>query len=76
MILKIQIHDFPDEAAEYLEACARIRNMGRSIFIRTLLEKIAEDQMVLAIMDDNSVPVPRPRLGTHKHHPWNKGRSP
>jgi len=42
------------EEGEYFEACARIRNMSKTSFFRLLLRTIANDQLVYAILDDDS----------------------
>ncbi len=41
-----------DATANYLDKCARIRNISRTCLINRLLDVIAEDQMVGGILDD------------------------
>lgn len=52
--LKFQFRNFASEYVRYFEACARIRELSRPALIRKLLEMIAEEQLVLAILDDDS----------------------
>lgn len=49
--IRLIIH--PDTAeGEYLNACARIRNISLSALVRRLVRAAANDQMVSAILDD------------------------
>ena len=43
-----------DSAWDYLESCARIRNISCSRLIQRMIRVIGEEQMVLSILDDNS----------------------
>lgn len=52
--LKFQFKNFAPEYVRYFEACARIRVLSRPRLIRKLLEMIAEEQLVLTILDDDS----------------------
>ena len=40
--------------SDYLVACARIRNITVSALVRKLIQTIDRDQLVLAILDDDS----------------------
>ena len=42
-----------DATANYLDKCARIRNISRTCLINRLLDVVAEDQMVGGILDDS-----------------------
>lgn len=44
----------PPDAQDYLETCARIRNISKSSLMRRLLSTITNDQLVLSILDDDS----------------------
>jgi hypothetical protein len=44
--------DLSPEASEYLFASARIRGISMSALVRRLLETIANDGLVLSILDD------------------------
>ena len=46
--------DVPDtsEHGEYLRSCARIRDISPTALLRTLIETIATEQLVLAVLDD------------------------
>ncbi len=41
-----------DETADYLDKCARIRNISRTCLINRLLNVVAEDQLIGSIFDD------------------------
>lgn len=57
MIIDVRIN--PDEeAGEYMISCARIRNMTVTAMVREIVEKVAQDQLVLAVLDDD---------GRHRH---------
>lgn len=43
-----------DESKRYIDACARIRCISRTRLVERLLKLIADDQMVLGILDDDS----------------------
>lgn len=47
-----------DESERYMDACARIRRISRTRLIERLLKLVADDQMVLGILDDESKPWP------------------
>lgn len=46
--------DFTDEAERYLTACARIRGISQTRLIQRLFNVICSEQMVLAVLDDDS----------------------
>ncbi len=41
-----------DVTANYLDKCARIRNISRTCLINRLLDVVAEDQLIGSIFDD------------------------
>ena len=41
-----------DETADYLDKCARVRNISRASLLRRLFDTIAEDQLAAGILDD------------------------
>jgi hypothetical protein len=51
-----RIKQLTPEQFEYLDACARIRNISTSRLCSRLLTTIADNQMVLAVLDDDSRP--------------------
>lgn len=48
--------------SEYLETCARIRNVTLSTLLRRLVDAIDRDQLVLAVLDDEE------RYRRHERH--------
>lgn len=46
--------DLEDEGGHYMVACARIRDITLTELVRRLLRVVSEDQLVLAILDDDS----------------------
>jgi hypothetical protein len=44
------------EQLNYLDACARIRQVHISVLVRRLINTIATEQMVLNVLDDDSRP--------------------
>ena len=59
-VRRIHLSDnFSEAEYEYLDACARIRDVSVPGLIKMLIRVIAEDQMVRSIMDDDSQPVDR-----------------
>lgn len=65
MIIEIHIdHDTKD----YIESCARIRDVTVTRLLKAIVEKVCEDQLVLAVLDDDSQPFPA-RRGQRKFHP-------
>jgi hypothetical protein len=44
------------EADEYIERCARIRQISRKRLLQRILEVVCDDQLVLGILDDDSKP--------------------
>jgi hypothetical protein len=62
--MQITIHDL-GESGEYLVRCARIRDITVVKLVRDLLDVIARDQLVLAILDDDGRPRPRERYERH-----------
>jgi hypothetical protein len=57
--------EISDPHFEYLDACARIRGVTMSGLVGRLLHTIAEDQLVLSVLDDSSTQ--NLRLGEWKH---------
>lgn len=49
---------FSEEEASYLQAAARIRKITQSRLIERLIRVIAVNQMVLNILDDDSISEP------------------
>lgn len=47
--------DITGSDLEYLEACARIRDITARSLVRRLLTVIARDQMVACILDDEAI---------------------
>ena len=41
-----------DETADYLDRCARIRNISRASLLRRVFDTIAEDHLMAGILDD------------------------
>jgi hypothetical protein len=58
--------DISDEHMEYFNACARIRNIALGPMFGRLLSAIAQDQLVLSILDDDSKPCRR-GAGEHRY---------
>lgn len=46
----------PETGADYLKACARIRRTSVTNLIVQVIETVARDQLVLAVLDDDSQP--------------------
>jgi hypothetical protein len=40
--------------SDYLKSCARIRKITMAALVRKLINKISDDQLVLAVLDDDS----------------------
>lgn len=51
-LVRMNLNELKPETAEYLQACARIRDVNTVSLVRRLLNVIAEDCMVSAILDD------------------------
>jgi hypothetical protein len=43
---------------DYLAAAARIRRLSSSHLLRIVVDKLLDDQLILAVMDDDSKPYP------------------
>lgn len=52
----LHVFDHNTEHGQYIIACARIRNMTVTHLVRELVDVIARDQLVLAVLDDDSKP--------------------
>lgn len=51
----VSAHIDPDtEAGRYMLACARIRQVGLSALVHRLISTISTEQLVLAVLDDDS----------------------
>ncbi len=48
------------EAGRYLVSCARIRKIAVSVMVRRMVDVIADEQLVLSILDDESRPSRNP----------------
>lgn len=46
-----------EEQKDYIVRCAAIRQCSVSVLVRQLIRVIANDQMVLAVLDDDSQPL-------------------
>jgi hypothetical protein len=55
----MQVHYVP--RTDYFHRCARIRNISTSELMRRVIGTIERDQLVLAILDDDSSPEERER---------------
>lgn len=51
---QVALNDLSEESERYLEACARIRGISLTRLLQRLLKTIADDQMVLSVLDDDS----------------------
>lgn len=51
---QVVLNDLSEESERYLEACARIRGISLTRLLQRLLKTIADDQMVLGVLDDDS----------------------
>lgn len=62
--MPILIKTISPKTEDYLASCARIRDITLTALITKLIETIAQDQLVLSILDDDSRPAPREK-GKH-----------
>ena len=69
MWLKI---DLPDEDWEYLKTCARIRHTSMRGLCGKLLHEIAEGQLTLAILDDESRPIQGRKYQKYRYEIWSQ----
>ena len=69
MWLKI---DLPDEDWEYLKTCARIRHTSMRGLCTLLLHGIAESQLTLAILDDDSQPIGGRKYQKYRYEIWSQ----
>lgn len=51
---QVALNDLSEESERYLEACARIRGISLTRLLQRVLKMVADDQMVLSILDDDS----------------------
>ena len=65
--MQVHLNSLSAEASDYFESCARIRNMSNVHFFEVLLNIIARDQLVPAIMDDEGNGAVHRQLGKHRH---------
>jgi hypothetical protein len=65
--MQVAIKNVSPERAEYFEACARIREITVTRLFEKLVDIIADDQLVLGILDDESKPCREP--GKHRYRP-------
>ena len=69
MWLKI---DLPGEDWEYLKTCARIRQTSMRGLCGKLLHAIAEGQLTLAILEDESRPIPGRKYKKYRYEIWSQ----
>lgn len=55
---------FTEEQRKYLDACARLRGASLATLLRKLIHVIADDQLVIGILDDE--PVKEEGVRTHR----------
>ena len=65
MKLDFQFHE-NTEAGRYLLACARIRDISPRALTRRLVDTIAEDRLVSAVLDDGDT-IQKRRQGEHRY---------
>jgi hypothetical protein len=63
--------DLPDDADRYINACARIRRISTTRLFERLLKRVCTDQMVLAVLDDDSKQ-PRRLPGEHSRSHYHR----
>lgn len=51
---QVVINDLSEESERYLEACARIRGISLTRLIQRVLKMVADEQLVLSVLDDDS----------------------
>ena len=61
----VRLVGLTDSAWDYLESCARIRNISCPRLIQRIVRVIGEEQMVLSVLDDNSSAEHRLESGEH-----------
>lgn len=64
--------EMEDESERYLHSCARIRNISTSRLLQRMINTICSEQMILAILDDNSIQ-PRRLPGESNASRYNDG---
>ena len=47
-------HSFDPDSRKYIIACARIRNITMTQLLRLVVETVAKEQLVQAVLDDDS----------------------
>lgn len=52
---------------DYLAAAARLRRMSRWHLLHKVVDKVLDDQLILAVMDDGDRPKPRKRYNGRDH---------
>jgi hypothetical protein len=65
--MQVAIKNIAPERFEYFEACACIRGITVTRLFERLAQIIADDQLVLGILDDDSKPCREP--GKHRYRP-------
>ena len=48
--------EIPDDDFRYLQTCARIRRVSTIQLVKRLIRIIAQEQLVLSVLDDDSQP--------------------
>lgn len=66
MLISFDIVD--PEIKTYLESCARIRDISVGTLLNEVLRKACADQLITAVLDDDSKPYPAKR-GQKRFHP-------
>ena len=56
MHLSIKLEASPEQM-DYFEASARIRGTTRTDLMERIVTRVLDDQLILAVLDDNSAPV-------------------
>jgi hypothetical protein len=62
MIIHVDIND---SGMTYLDSCARIRKIAVSHLLAGIIKTVCEEQLVLAVLDDDSKPQPN-KTGTRR----------
>lgn len=66
--ISIIISGLSEEAFDYMESCARIRRISCTRLMERVLKKVCDDQLMLAVLDDDSKQPPNlPGENTNSH---------
>jgi len=55
------------QQANYLDACARVRDISHPGLVSMLIERICQDKLCTAVMDDDGQPPPHQARRRYKH---------